>query len=116
MGWIEDRGGRVLMVCQKSGQRLWTLPGGKIERMETVESGLRREVLEEVAGVAEIVSLVAMFDRSEKANVTFLYRAMLPPDAELKPAPREISSIEWRNSLPDNCTPSLGYFWRMMRG
>ena len=37
MAWIEDDKGSVLLVRQVVGQRLWTLPGGKVKRNESLE-------------------------------------------------------------------------------
>jgi len=37
MAWIEDDKGSVLLVRQVVGQRLWTLPEGKVKRNESLE-------------------------------------------------------------------------------
>jgi 8-oxo-dGTP diphosphatase len=47
MAWIEDDKGSVLLVRQVVGQRLWTLPGGKVKRNESLKAALKREVREE---------------------------------------------------------------------
>ncbi|MFY9987503.1 MAG: NUDIX hydrolase [Chthoniobacterales bacterium] len=44
MAWIEDDKGSVLLVRQVVGQRLWTLPGGKVKRNESLKGALKREV------------------------------------------------------------------------
>ena len=31
MAWIEDPFGKVLLVKQKRGKRLWSFPGGKVK-------------------------------------------------------------------------------------
>jgi hypothetical protein len=47
MAWIEDDQGSVLLVRQAVGRRLWTLPGGKVKRNESLKLALKREVREE---------------------------------------------------------------------
>ena len=47
MAWIENDQGSLLLVRQVAGQKLWTLPGGKVRRNESLERALRREVREE---------------------------------------------------------------------
>lgn len=46
---IEDDGGRFLMIRTHKWGHRWGIPGGKIERGETAEEALRREVREETA-------------------------------------------------------------------
>ena len=40
MAWIEDAEQRVLLVRQAVGLRLWTLPGGKVKRGESLVKAL----------------------------------------------------------------------------
>jgi ADP-ribose pyrophosphatase YjhB (NUDIX family) len=47
MAWIENDQGAVLFVRQALGRKLWTLPGGKVKRSESLKSALKREVREE---------------------------------------------------------------------
>jgi 8-oxo-dGTP diphosphatase len=47
MAWIEDAEQRVLLVRQAVGLRLWTLPGGKVKRGESLVKALKRELYEE---------------------------------------------------------------------
>ena len=47
MAWIEDPAREVLLVRQTAGLKLWTLPGGKVKRGESLIKALKREVREE---------------------------------------------------------------------
>ncbi len=115
MGWVEDAHGAVLMVKQKRGRKLWTLPGGKILPTEGIESGLKREIREETGTRALSATQIAIFDRPEKRNVTFLYRVQIREGAKLTPQPREIERVEFHDHLPRDCSPSLRHFWKMLR-
>ncbi len=116
MGWVEDPHGQVLLVRQKRGRKLWTLPGGKIEALETVESGLHREITEETGMRVTYAAFVALYDRAPKRNLTFLYRVRLDPRDTPRPQASEIQSIRVWSTLPRNSSPSLRYFWRLLRG
>ena len=114
MGWIEDVHGAVLLIRQKRGKKLWSLPGGKIEGAESLEQGLIREIREETSLDVKFARFVGIFDRPDKANLTMLYRVHVRAGGTPVPQPSEISEIGFRNSLPMESTPSLQYFWRVM--
>jgi ADP-ribose pyrophosphatase YjhB (NUDIX family) len=115
MGWIEDAHGAVLMVKQIRGRKFWTLPGGKVGAMESVEAGLKREILEETGARVTFARQMALFDRADKRNITFLFRVTLNPADVLKPRPREIAFVDYHTSLPRDASPSLKYFWKLLR-
>ncbi len=65
VGALIIRGGRVLLV-ERGREPLkgwWSLPGGVLESGETLEEGVRREVLEETGLAVKPLVLVALFER-----------------------------------------------------
>lgn len=74
---IEDN--KILLVKQKvSEKRNWSLPGGKLERGETLEQGIIREMKEETGLDTEVVKLLYISDVSATDNtllhITFLLK------------------------------------------
>ncbi len=115
MGWTEDPHGAVLLVKQARGRKFWTLPGGKVFANESVEAGLRREIREETGVRVVDATQMAMFDRPPKRSLAFLFRVSLQADGKWKPRPREITAVEYHAKLPRNASPSLKFFWKMLR-
>ena len=69
----------ILLVQQKlSDQRNWSLPGGRLERGETLSQGLLREMKEETGLEVEIVRMLYLCDVAASSNtllhITFLLR------------------------------------------
>src|SRR5271155_4499686 len=76
MAWIEDAKQKVLLVRQALGFRLWTLPGGKVKRGESLVKALKRELYEETGLDAQIGSLLGVLDRRDKDAITLLFAAV----------------------------------------
>ena len=66
MAWIENDQGSLLLVRQVAGQKLWTLPGGKVRRNESLERALRREVREETGLSVRAAYYLQMYDRPKR--------------------------------------------------
>jgi ADP-ribose pyrophosphatase YjhB (NUDIX family) len=119
MAWIEDAGQNVLMVRQAAGLKLWTLPGGKVKRGESLVKALKREVYEETGLRVHIGSLLGVLDRRDKDAITLLFAAH--PDEKslmlkLKRTGKEIQKAGFQLALPKKCSPSAKYFWFARRG
>lgn len=74
---IEDN--EILLVQQKlSDKRNWSLPGGRLERGETLSQGLIREMKEETGLDVEIVRMLYLCDVAASTHtiihITFLLR------------------------------------------
>lgn len=115
MGWIEDEFGKVLMVKQRRGRKLWSLPGGKVRANESLATAVAREIFEETGFKIRSATACDYYDRHEKANLTVLYRILLKEVPASSPDSSEIESAAFRTTPPKNSTPSLLYFWERQR-
>ena len=69
----------ILLIQQKlSDKRNWSLPGGRLERGETLSQGLIREMKEETGLDVEIVRMLYLCDVAASSNtilhITFLIK------------------------------------------
>ena len=117
MAWIEDAEQRVLLVRQAVGLKLWTLPGGKVKRGESLVKALRRELYEETGLRAQVGSLLGVLDRRDKDAITLLFAAVPNKSSiKVKQNNKEIKSADFQASLPKKASPSAKYFWSARRG
>src|SRR3981081_4189823 len=100
LAWIEDDQGAVLLVRQAVGQKLWTLPGGKVKRTESLESALRREVREETGLSVSAIAFRQMYDRPERGAIAILFKVSVQ---------RQIAQI----NFPIEEIADLGFFDRL---
>lgn len=116
MAWIENQFGDVLLLKQTRGNKLWTLPGGKVRQRESLTEALRREVEEEIGLQIQCIALAGLFDRPQKAVITFLYTARIKGRSDIiDPKRTEIDTARFSSSLPSEATPSLRFFWKRVR-
>lgn len=66
-GAVFDGHGRILLVQERS-DRLWTLPGGWADVLESASEAVRREIREEAGLETETVKLAAVLDRERQDN------------------------------------------------
>ena len=63
--FVFDDQGRVLLVerAKPPGEGLWTVPGGRLERGETLAQAVAREVREETGLIVAVGALVCVVER-----------------------------------------------------
>jgi 8-oxo-dGTP diphosphatase len=106
MAWIEDAEQRVLLVRQAVGLRLWTLPGGKVKRGESLVKALKREVYEESGLRVQIGSLLGVLDRHDKDAITLLFAAFSKKGSVNIQQIKEIRKASFQAALPKKASPS----------
>jgi ADP-ribose pyrophosphatase YjhB (NUDIX family) len=113
MAWIENDEGDVLLVQQTAGQKLWTLPGGKVKRNESLERALKREIREETGLRVAAVHYRQMYDRPKRGAISFLFAVSVKRTSSRTYFPtREIADLAFFQRLPSNATPSAKFFWK----
>jgi 8-oxo-dGTP diphosphatase len=117
MAWIEDSDQNILLVRQGAGLKLWTLPGGKVKRGESLVKALKREVYEETSLRVQIGTLLGVLDRRDKDAITLLFAAIPnKPSIKVKQKEKEIKKASFQAALPKKASPSAKYFWSARKG
>jgi 8-oxo-dGTP diphosphatase len=92
---VIEREGYVLLARRRD-IGWWNLPGGGVERGETVDEGLLREVREEIRAQVEIVRLVGVYSKPQKDEVVLTFLCRLAPGQErVIGISEEVSEVGW---------------------
>ena len=111
LAWIQDAYGNVLLIQQKGGKQLWSLPGGKVRSAEALKQALRRELKEEIGLTVVSAKVIDLFDRPVRCGLAVLFQTKLRK-GQLKLGANEIQKAAFVSVLPRNATPSVRYFWQ----
>ena len=94
VGGAVVKDGRLLLVRRASrrGRGNWQIPGGFVERGETMEQAVVREVAEESGVTAEVEGVLGIRNRSDSDsdNSTYVILALRPISGEPTPDEHEV--------------------------
>ena len=108
---------RVLLVraALGSGKEQWAIPGGFVERSETVIAAIQREVFEETGVVAEVRGLIAARSRvTADENSAYFIFLLVAPDATVTPDGFEIDDARYFTLHEAQALPDLNPLSRLV--
>lgn len=103
---IIEHEGRYLLARRRD-IGWWHLVGGGLERGETIEQGLQREVREEIGAQVEIVRLVGVYAKPQKQEVVLTLLCHIAADSDAPSTSEEIAEVTWfaADRLPTRLLP-----------
>ena len=75
---ILNQNNQVLLVRTEYNGKKWQFPGGYVEKGETLDYALRREIKEELGVKAELFDVVGVYIREFAENFNIAFRINLP--------------------------------------
>src|ERR671933_155674 len=91
-GVVVDEAGRVL-VAKRRDNGHWEAPGGILERDESFEAGVVREVAEETGVTVEVERLTGVYKNMTRGIVALVYRCR--PVRGIAHPTSESVAVEW---------------------
>ena len=88
------RGKEILLVKQKKGEQVWSLPGGVVEAGESVHQAAVREVREETGFAVLIQRLVGLYSKPSEESVAVTFEATII-GGDLRPNREEIAECKY---------------------
>lgn len=101
---VAVHGDRFLLARRAIEPRVgfWTIPGGFMEKGETLQEGAARETREEAGAEVDVGSLIAIYQTPDKKNVMMIFRAeMKTPNLNPGPESLEAKLFRW-DEIPWN--------------
>ena len=113
---LDENLSKILMVKNK-GNSSWSLPGGAVEREETLDQAAIREAKEETGLDVRVHGIVAIneciFEKKQEHAIFFTFRAEVIGGRIELIRPQEISEIAWMDM--DKADELMPYFQNGIR-
>ncbi|MBE7680757.1 NUDIX hydrolase [Paenibacillus sp. P13VS] len=95
---LDDTSPKILMVKNK-GNASWSLPGGAVEKEETLDQAAIREAKEETGLDVKVQGIIAIneciFEKKQEHAIFFTFRAEVIGGSLELVRPHEISEVAW---------------------
>ncbi|MET4563542.1 NUDIX domain-containing protein [Lysinibacillus parviboronicapiens] len=120
---ILDENNRILLVLRKKSPEsgYWSLPGGKVDYMETIENAVIREIKEELGVDIEIERLVCVTNhivQSEDVHyVAPTFIAHITNGKVHNKEPHALEQVQWFpiDDIPENITITTDYALKQLK-
>jgi len=120
---IVNKANKILLVLRKKAPEAgsWSLPGGKVDYMETIENAIIREIKEELGVDIEITQLVCVTNHiihSEDVHyVAPTFAAHITNGEVVNREPHALEKVQWFsiNEIPENITMTTQYALKQLK-
>ena len=92
---IFDESGENVLLIKRRDNGHWEPPGGVLELDETIEEGLRREILEETGASIRIDRLTGIYKNMAQGIVALVFRCEVTSPAVTQTS--EAAEIRWKS-------------------
>ncbi|MGN7401907.1 NUDIX hydrolase [Cytobacillus praedii] len=120
---ILDENNRILLVLRKKAPEAgcWSLPGGKVDYMETIEDAVRREIKEELGIDIEISRLLCVTNHIIQAEdihyVAPTFIVSITNGQVKNKEPHALEKVRWFSidEMPENLTITTDHALKQLR-
>lgn len=86
---------KQVLAIQRRDNNKWEPPGGVLERNETIQEGLMREVKEETGLTIIPETLSGIYQNMPQGIIALVFHCALPPDQQPQTNTNEAQQIRW---------------------
>lgn len=114
---LVENNGRYLLVKNSYGKKFWTVPGGGLNKKESPEEAVRREVREELGIEVQEIKKIGEYESAleYKRDTIFCFRAQSPSE-KFSINHNEISEAQWftPKDIPESHSTAVGKILEMI--
>ncbi|MEY9974047.1 8-oxo-dGTP diphosphatase [Lysinibacillus sp. RC46] len=120
---IQNKANEILLVLRKKAPEAgcWSLPGGKVDYMETIENAIIREIKEELGVDIDITGLVCVTNHIiQTENIHYVaptFAARITNGEVRNREPHALEKVHWFSidEIPENITMTTEYALKQLK-